>query len=53
MYQKAGTIGGTAIGGTGALLPTTGINMVWLVLAAFTLVATGLAVLRLVPRRSR
>jgi len=52
MYQKAGAIGGAALGGTGALLPTTGINMLWLLLAAFTLVATGFAVIRMVPRRN-
>jgi hypothetical protein len=53
MYQKAGAVGGAAIGGTGAILPTTGINLVWLVLAAFTLIATGLAVSRLIPRKNR
>jgi len=52
MYQKAGAISGAAVSGTGALLPTTGVNIVWLALAAFTLIATGLAVFRLIPRRS-
>jgi hypothetical protein len=52
MYLKAGTIGGAAIGGTGALLPTTGVSIAWLALAAFTLVATGFALIRLIPRRT-
>lgn len=44
-----------AAAGTGAIagsgLAMTGFNLVWLLLAAFALVAVGGAFLRLVPRR--
>lgn len=45
----------TAAAGSGAIagsgLAFTGFNVVWLLLAAFALVAAGSAVLRLLPRR--
>jgi hypothetical protein len=37
--------------GTLAGLAATGLNVVWLVLAAFALLGAGLALLRVVPRR--
>jgi len=49
VYHPICTVGALS---TGALLPFTGINAVWIILAAFTFVATGLALLRLVPRRN-
>lgn len=50
MYQNTGPL---ATGGGGlALTGMTG-NPIWLFLAAFALIALGLALLRLVPRRER
>ena len=49
MYPTAGAAGGAVVGG--AMLPVTGFNLVWFLVAAFTLISAGLAVLRLVPRR--
>lgn len=34
----------------GATLPFTGFSLVWYVLAAFALLAAGLAILRVIPR---
>lgn len=48
MYQKAAA--GLGAGG-GALLPFTGGNVVYLVLAAFALLAAGAAMLRVMPKR--
>jgi hypothetical protein len=45
----AAAAGSGAIAGSG--LAMTGFNVVWLLLAAFALVAAGTAVLRLLPRR--
>ena len=42
---------GTAVGGV-ALLPRTGLDVVWFVLAAFALIGAGTALLRVLPRRS-
>jgi len=42
---------GTAAGGV-ALLPRTGLDVVWFVLAAFALIGAGTALLRVLPRRS-
>jgi LPXTG-motif cell wall-anchored protein len=42
---------GTAVGGV-ALLPRTGFDVVWFVLAAFALIGAGTALLRVLPRRS-
>ena len=50
MYNHAGVAGGSAAVGS---LPFTGINVVWMVLAAFALVAAGSALLRIAPRRER
>ena len=50
MYNSPATAAGagtTAIGG----LAMTGLNVVWLLLAAFALLGAGMAVMRLVPRR--
>lgn len=50
MYSHPAAVAGSgAIAGTG--LAMTGFNVVWLLLAAFALVAAGGAFLRLVPRR--
>lgn len=49
MYNNAGAAAG---GGGLALTGLTG-NAMWLFLAAFALIAVGLAVLRMVPRRER
>lgn len=46
----ASTVGATAAGATGATLPFTGLNLIWIVLAAFAVYAAGLAILRVVPR---
>jgi LPXTG-motif cell wall-anchored protein len=46
--------GGAAAGGAGAagaMLPLTGFNVIWFVVAGFTLVSAGLAIMRLMPRR--
>jgi len=47
MYDKA--LAGAGVTGAG-LLPFTGSNVVFLLLAAFALLACGAAVLRIVPR---
>lgn len=52
MYVKNAALGGLG-GGTAASLPFTGFNALWYALAAFTLVAAGLALLRLLPKPSR
>jgi hypothetical protein len=49
MYNNAGAAAG---GGGLALTGLTG-NAVWLFLAAFALIAMGMALLRTVPRRER
>lgn len=49
MYDKAVTGLGPTVGiGT---LAHTGLDVVWLALAAFALIAAGMALLRTVPRR--
>lgn len=49
MYNTAG---GLATGaGTLGGLAATGVNVVWLLLAAFALLGAGMAIMRLVPRR--
>ena len=50
MYHKA--IGAFGVTATAAATPT-GMNLVWLLLAMFTLLAAGFAVARLIPRRNR
>ena len=46
MYHTAGAAGvGTAA------LATTGLNILWLVLAAFALLGAGSALMRIVPKR--
>ncbi|HEX6446966.1 MAG TPA: hypothetical protein VF053_17865 [Streptosporangiales bacterium] len=47
MYQKAAAAAGAAGAGT---LPFTGGNAVYVVIAAFALLACGAAILRIVPR---
>ena len=49
MYNHGGVLGAGAA--TGAILPFTGLNSIWLVLCAFALLSVGTAILRLVPRR--
>ncbi|WP_326569503.1 hypothetical protein VSH64_00130 [Amycolatopsis rhabdoformis] len=46
MYQKIGAAG--AAGVTGGLA-STGVGVLWLVLAGFALLAAGIALLRVVP----
>lgn len=49
MYNcTTATTGACAAGGG---LATTGLNIVWLLLAAFALLGAGMAVMRLVPKR--
>jgi hypothetical protein len=50
MYHKA--IGAFGVTTTAAAIPT-GMNLLWLLLAMFTLLAAGFAVARLIPRRNR
>lgn len=49
MYQGAAGLG-TA---TGAMLPFTGFNVVWFLLAAFALISAGTALVRIAPRLER
>ena len=49
MYSGAGALGSTAVAAGG--LAATGMNIVWVVLAAFALTSAGMALLRIVPRR--
>jgi LPXTG-motif cell wall-anchored protein len=55
MYDKGTAVLGTSIGATaaGGMLPQTGIgiDLLWLLLGAFALIAAGLAMWRLVPRQ--
>jgi LPXTG-motif cell wall-anchored protein len=53
MYDKGTAVLGTSIGATvaGGMLPHTGIDLLWLLLGAFALIAAGLAIWRVVPRR--
>jgi LPXTG-motif cell wall-anchored protein len=52
MYDKGTAVLGTSVGAgvAGGMLPHTGIDLLWLVLGAFALIAAGLAVWRVVPR---
>jgi hypothetical protein len=51
MYNNSvSVLGASAVGGAGALA-FTGANVVWLALGAFALIAAGIAILRIVPRR--
>jgi hypothetical protein len=50
MYTTHGAAGATAAAGGGAALAVTGLNVVWIMLAAFALLGAGLALLRIVPR---
>jgi hypothetical protein len=49
MYDKVILGGGTAA--TGGALAVTGMPVVWMVLAAFALLAVGTAMLRIMPRK--
>jgi LPXTG-motif cell wall-anchored protein len=57
MYNPPVGVLGTKIAagaGTLTVLPHTGaIGVLWLVVAAFTMVTAGMAVLQLIPRRTR
>ncbi|MBB5803838.1 hypothetical protein F4560_003606 [Saccharothrix ecbatanensis] len=50
MYQKAGV---AMAAGTTTGLAATGVNVLWLVLAGFALIAAGSALARIAPRFSR
>ncbi|MGH3013122.1 MAG: hypothetical protein ACRDLZ_11685 [Gaiellaceae bacterium] len=54
MYGNAafGVAGAGTVGSTAALLPNTGLQLVWLVLGAVMLIAVGLSARRLVRRNS-
>lgn len=45
MYDKGGVLGGATV----LTLPFTGVNLLWIMLAGFTLVAAGIALLRILP----
>lgn len=51
MYHSHGIAAVTVATGGGTALAATGMNIAWLLLAAFALLSAGLAVLRTVPRR--
>jgi hypothetical protein len=62
MYNHGGSLGASGALGSGgsvlgvsaakaAALPFTGLNVIWLLLAAFALISAGSALLRIVPRR--
>jgi len=57
MYNPPVAVFGTKIAagaGTLTVLPHTGaLGVLWLVVAAFTMVVAGMAVLQLIPRRTR
>ena len=50
MYISHGAVGATAAAGGGIALATTGLDVVWIVLAGFALLGAGLALMRIVPR---
>ena len=50
MYSNSAAVAGSGVV-AGSGLAMTGLNVMWLLLAAFALVAVGGAFLRLVPRR--
>lgn len=53
MYGHSGVAGAAAAIGTTATvatLPFTGMNLVWMFLAAFALISAGLAILRTYPK---
>jgi hypothetical protein len=52
MYgQTAGVAGATGAVGAAATLPFTGLNLIWVLLAGFALIAAGIAILRVIPRK--
>jgi hypothetical protein len=52
MYgQTAGVAGAAATVGTAATLPFTGLNLIWILLAGFALIAAGIAIMRVIPRK--
>jgi hypothetical protein len=55
MYgQSAGVAGASgAVGAVGAAatLPFTGLNLIWVLLAGFALIAAGTAIARMIPRK--
>lgn len=50
-YNGTGAIAGTATGAGGMLAMTGADNVLWLALAAFALIAAGVAVKRMIPKR--
>jgi hypothetical protein len=51
MYNSPAAASAAGTAGTVGGLAMTGLNVVWLLLAAFALLGAGMAVMRLVPRR--
>jgi len=51
VYQNVGGAFAVAGGGAAAGLANTGMNVVWLVLAAFALISAGSALMRISPKR--
>jgi len=53
VYDKGTAVLGTSIGAgvAGGMLPHTGIDLFWMLLGAFALIAAGLAIWRVVPRQ--
>lgn len=50
MYNSP-AVASAGAAGTAGTLAMTGLNVVWLLLAAFALLGAGMAIMRLVPRR--
>jgi len=51
MYNSPMVLGTSFAAGSLVALPRTGLDVVWLVLAACALIGAGMAVLRIMPRR--
>jgi hypothetical protein len=52
MYgQTAGAAGAVAAVAAAGTLPFTGLNLIWVLLAGFALIAAGTAIMRMIPRR--
>jgi 4-hydroxybenzoate polyprenyltransferase len=50
MYNSPAAVSAASAGALGGLAAT-GLNVIWLLLAAFALLGAGMALMRLVPRR--
>ncbi len=51
MYSKSAGVMGLGAGAGANMLPFTGFNILWFILAAFALITAGAALLRIAPRR--